>query len=232
MFKLLRFVLPVAAAALLSACSSTPNYQSGYAPYNQNYSQAGYQSSYTPQPYAPAAQQQPAYTAPAQGDFYPPVPFGQKIILKAQDIKFISSYNPPNRAPNIEHLLLVSPEQIIHKWAENRFSVDGTPDRHVRFLIKDAGIVEENIITGSCFKSVKQQYSAKFEVTIQIVDAEGRVLVETTASAAKKEVVDSETSYEDREKTWTHLMFDVVKILSARLDGELSSPAFNDYIKR
>ncbi len=232
MFKLLRFVLPVAAAAVLSACSTTPDYQTGYTPYNQNYSQTGYQTGYAPQPYTPPATQQQTYTAPAQGDFYPPVPFGQKILLKAQDIKFISSYNPPNRAPNIEHLLLVTPEQIIHKWAENRFSVDGTPDRHVRFLIKDAGIVEENIITGSCFKSVKQQYSAKFEVTIQIVDAEGRVLVETTALAAKKEIVDSEATYQERERVWTNLMFDVVKILSARLDNELSSPAFNDYIKR
>ncbi len=231
MFKLLRFAFPIAVAAVLGACSST-SYQSGYTPYNANYSQTGYQTGYAPQAYNAPGTQQQAYSAPAQGDFYPPVPFGQKIVLKAQDIKFISSYNPPNRAPNIEHLLLVTPEQIIHKWAENRFSVDGTPDRHVRFLIKDAGIVEENIITGSCFKSVKQQYSAKFEVTIQIVDAEGRVLVETTALAAKKEIVDSEATYQERERVWTNLMFDVVKILSARLDSELSSPAFNDYIKR
>lgn len=231
MLKLLRFVIPAAVMTLLAACQSTPNY--GYTPYNQHYAPAGYQTGYAPQPYgAPVPQQPQAYSAPTQADFYPPVPMGRKIVLKAQDIKFISSYNSPNRSPNIEHMLLVSPEQIIHKWAENRFSTDGTPDRHVRFLIKDAGIVEENIITGSCFKSVKQQYSAKFEVTIQIVDSEGRVLVETTAVAMKKEVVDSEATFEEREKLWTNEMFDVVKILSARLDSELSSPAFNDYIKR
>lgn len=238
-FKLLRFVFPMVAASALAACSSSPNYQQGYAPYNQGYGQMGYQQPYAapaapaPQPYAaPAAPAQQQYTPQAQGNFYAPVPQGQKIKLKAQDIKFISSYNPPNRAPNIEHMLLVSPEQIIHKWAENRFAVDGTPDRHVRFLIKDAGIVEENIITGSCFKSVKQQYTAKFEATIQIVDAEGRVLIETSATAVKKEITDKDTSMEVREKLWTNLMFDTVKILSSRIDHDLSSPSFNDYIER
>lgn len=225
-FKLLRFVFPAVAAASLCACASNPGYPSGYAPYNnQGYAPAGYQAGYGVQP------PQSYYTPQAQGDFRP-VPFGSKIKLKAQDIKFISSYNPPARVPNIDHLLLVSPEQIIHKWAEKRFAVDGTPDRHVRFLIKDASIVEENIITGSCFKSVKQQYTAKFEVTIQIVNSEGTVLIETSATAVKKEIIDSNASLEARENLWTILMFDTVKLLSSRLDYDLGSPSFNDYIER
>lgn len=231
-FKFLRLISPAFLLLSLSACASDNSYQPGYTPYAQNYAPTGYQQNYgaAPQPY----EAQPGtYMPQAQGNFYPPVPVGQKIKLKAQDIKFISSYNPPNRAPNVDHLLLVYPEQIIHKWAVNRFTIDKTPDRHVRFLIKDASIVEENVVTGgSLDKSVKQQYTGKFEVTIQIVDSEGRVLIETSASVMRREVIGKEASLEAREKLWVSLTFDLIKQLSARLDHDLSSPSFNEFIER
>ena len=206
--KLLRYVFSSAAACMVAACAQTPSSTAGYAPYGH-----------------PAQDTQAVSSQPA-------VPFGKKIRLKAQNIKFISSYNPPNRAPNIDHLLLVTPEQIVHKWAENRFAVNGTPDRFVRFLIKDASIVEENVITGSCFKTVMQQYTGKLEVTIQIVDSEGRVLIETTAQAVKRELMEGSSSIEERQKVWVNLMFDLVRLLSARLDADVSSPAFNDFVDR
>lgn len=237
--KFLRFISPVA-LLLLGACASNPNpYPAGgYTPYAQNYAPSGYQANYgAPQPYAnvppqQAPQAQQPYTPQAQGDFRP-VPAGQKIKLKAQDIKFISSYNPPNRLPNVDHMLLVYPEQIMHKWAVNRFTVDRTPDRHVRFLIKDASIIEENVVTGgSLNKSVKQQYTGKLDVTIQIVDSEGRVLIETSSSVMRREIVEKDVSLEEREKVWINMTFDLIKQLSNRLDHDLSSPSFNEFIER
>lgn len=224
-FKLLRLISPALMVALTAACvsndSGTPY---GYAPTQTPYAGTA------PQAYTDGSQ---PYVPQAQGNFYQPVPQGQKIRLKAQDIKFISSYNAPNRLPNVDHLLLVYPEQILHKWAVNRFGVDKTPDRHVRFLIKDASIVEENIVTGgSMNKSVKQQYTGKVDVTIQIVDSEGRVLIETSASVMRREIIAKEASLEDHEKVWINLTFDLIKALSARLDQDLSSPAFNEFIER
>ncbi len=225
-FKLSRLISAVLATTVTAACVSDGD----SAPYAYAPDQKPYETT-APQAYTDANAQ--PYVPQAQGNFYQIVPQGQKIRFKAQDIKFISSYNAPGRLPNVDHLMLVYPEQIVHKWAVNRFGIDKTPDRHVRFMIKDASIVEENIVTGgSMNKQIQQQYTGKIDVTIQVVNAEGAMVVETSASVMRRKIIDREASLEEHENLWTILTFDLIKALSNRLDQDLSAPAFNDVIER
>jgi len=230
--KLLRFFIPVAGILLAQACASDPVYR--YDPQTQNYVPSNQQAEYSqPQPYS-----ETAYVPRAPGDSLP-LPQGKKIRLKAEDIKFISSYNMPTRAPNVDQLMMVYPEQIIHKWATNRFGVDKTPDRHVRFLIIDASIIEERVYTGgSLNKSAKHKYIGRFEVSLQITDSEGRVLIETRKAADSRDlpesetVVDQEASLDAREKLWMGMTYDLLKRLAYQLELEISTPSFNEFIER
>lgn len=161
-FKFSHLFALTACALLAEGCSSDPSYR--YDPQTQNYVPAQQAQYNQPQAYS-----ETPYVQRAPGDSHPLVPLGKKIRLKAEDIKFISSYNLPTRAPNVDQLMLVYPEQIIHKWAVNRFSVDKTPERHVRFLIIDASIVEERIYTGgSLNKSAKHKYVGRFEISCRL----------------------------------------------------------------
>lgn len=181
--------------------------------------------------------------APRQYEEAPPVTETQyacnitprsKIRLKAEKITYISNYMPLGRAPNVEHDLLVVPEQLIHKWAENRFVVDGTADRQVRFFIKDAGITGRSIVTGSCFKQIMTEYTGRFEITVQFVDSEGRSPVETTLAVQRSEIVPTDLTQEEREHVWMQMTYDMLKSLSAKLgtDSHFCSASFNDYIER
>lgn len=180
-----------------------------------------------PAPYS----EQSAYVPPqAQGDFRK---LGEKVLLKAESLKFISSYNEPARAPNVDHLMLVSPLKILHGWASSRFGIDKTPGRQVRFLIKDASIVEEIIVVGgSMNKTFKNRYTGKMEVQLQFVDPEGHVLSETSASVMRNVVLPRNATKEEHENAWTILTFDMIKALSKRLDQDLASPAYDDFIAR
>ena len=231
--KLSRFSVLAAGALLAQACSSDLVYK--YDPQTQNYAPDGQQVEQN----QPQAYSETPYVQRAPGDSRPLLPQGQKIRLKAEDIKFISSYNLPTRAPNVDQLMLVYPEQIIHKWATNRFGVNKTPDRHIRFLIIDASIIEERIYTGgSLNKSLKNKYIGRFEVSLQITDSEGRVLSETRKAADSRDmpesetVIDQEASFEAREKLWMGMTYDLLKKLSVQLEHELSTPAFNEFIDR
>ncbi|MBR1945025.1 MAG: hypothetical protein IJ846_01865 [Alphaproteobacteria bacterium] len=231
--KPLRFSVLAVGALLAQACSSGPSYR--YDSQTQNYAPSNQQSQYN----QPQAYSETPYIQRAPGDSHPLLPQGKKIRLKAEDIKFISSYNLPTRAPNVDQLMLVYPEQIIHKWATNRFGVDKTPDRHVRFLIIDASIVEERIYTGgSLNKSAKHKYIGRFEISLQITDSEGRVLSETRKSADSRDlpesetVIDQEASFEAREKLWMGMTYDLLKRLSVQLEQELSTQSFNEFIDR
>ena len=225
--KLSRFSVLAVGALLAQACTSAPEYV--YDPQTSNYVPSGRQTQYNqPQPYS-----ETPYVQRAPGDSRPLPPQGKKIRLKAEDIKFISSYNLPTRPPNVDQQMLVYPEQIIHKWATNRFGVDKTPDRHVRFLIIDASIIEERIYTGgSLNKSLKHRYTGRFEASIQITDDEGRVLSETRKSAQSETIVDQEVSTEEREKLWFGLTYDLLKKLAFQLEQEISRPEFNEFIER
>ena len=231
--KLSRFSALIAGAFLAQACSSDLVYK--YDPQTQNYAPDGQQVEQN----QPQAYSETPYVQRAPGDSLPLLPQGQKIRLKAEDIKFISSYNLPTRAPNVDQLMLVYPEQIIHKWATNRFGVNKTPDRHIRFLIIDASIIEERIYTGgSLNKSLKNKYKGRFEVSLQITDSEGRVLSETRKAAdsydmpESETVIDQEASFEAREKLWMGMTYELLKKLSVQLEHELSTPAFNEFIER
>lgn len=231
--KLFRFSVLAAGMLLAQACSSDLVYR--YDPQTQNYAPSNHQASYN----QPQAYSETPYVQRAPGDAYPLPPQGKKIRLRAEDIKFISSYNLPTRSPNVDQLMLVYPEQIIHKWATNRFSVDRTPDRHVRFLIIDASIVEERIYTGgSLNKSAKHKYIGRFEVSLQITDSEGRVLSETRKSADSRDlpesetVIDQEASFEAREKLWMGMTYELLKQLANQLEQELSTQSFNEFIER
>lgn len=231
-FKYSRLIIVAACAFFVEACSSAPSYR--YDPQTQNYVATPQVQYNQPQAYS-----ETPYVQRAPGDSHPLVPLGKKIRLKAEDIKFISSYNLPTRAPNVDQLMLVYPEQIIHKWAVNRFSVDKTPDRHVRFLIIDASIVEERIYTGgSLNKSAKHKYVGRFEISLQITDNEGRVLSETRKAVDSRDfpdtytVIDQEASLEAREKLWIGLTYDLLKQLSVQLEEELSTQSFNEFIER
>ena len=231
-FKYLSFIPLAGCALLIGACSSGSSYT--YDPQTQNYVPAQQVQYSQPQAYS-----ETPYEQRAPGDSHPLVPLGKKIRLKAEDIKFISSYNLPTRAPNVDQLMLVYPEQLIHKWAVNRFGVDKSTDRHIRFVIIDASIVEERIYTGgSLNKSAKHKYVGRFEVSLQITDNEGRILSETRKSVDSRDfpdvytVIDQEASLEAREKLWIGLSYDLLKKLSVQLEQELSTQSFNEFIER
>ncbi len=229
-FNFLRLFLFLLSSVALFGCSS-----GGSNTNMNNYAPSGQQGQYG----QPQAYSETPYNQRSSGDSYPLVPLGQKIRLKADSIKFISSYNLPTRAPNVDQLMLVFPEQLIHKWAVNRFGVDRTPDRYVRFLIIDASIIEEKIYTGgSMSKSAKHKYNGRFEVSLQITDKEGRVLSETRKAVDSRyftdstTVIEQEASLEARERLWIGLTYDLLKQLSIQLEQELSTPAFNEFVVR
>ena len=48
----------------------------------------------------------------------------------------------------------------------------------------------------------------------------------------RRAIIEREASLEEHENLWIILTFDLIKALSARLDQDLSTPAFNDVIAR
>lgn len=212
-FKAMRTVSPALLMILAAGCAS----ETETVVYGYN----------GPAPYA----EQSDYVPPqAQGDFRK---LGEKILLKAESLKFISSYNEIGRAPNVDHLMLVAPLKILHGWASSRFGIDKTPGKQVRFLIKDASIVEEVILVGgSMNKTFKNRYTGKMEVQLQFVDPEGHILSETSSSVMRSVVLPRDASKEEHENAWTILTFDMIKALSKRLDQYLASPAYDDFIVR
>ena len=208
-FKGLRFLTACLFMSVLAACSSS---SSRYEEYPTSYQSASFSESAN----ACSLSQR------------------SRIRLRAPRIRFISTYNPLGHAPNVEHELLVVPEQLIHKWAENRFDVNknASDAAEVRFTIRDAGITSRSRVVGSCFKEIKEEYIGRFEVEIQFVSADGNALVTAKKAAQIVDLTDPNLSAEERENELMLLSYRLVKKLSQELDTDLCSPSFNDYIDR
>ncbi|MCQ2966722.1 MAG: hypothetical protein MJ250_08325 [Alphaproteobacteria bacterium] len=215
--KKINLIAPVLASCLIGACSSS---ETKY--YTGNESAQAYNDAVS------------IKSSPAEN--YGVIPEGQIVKLKAESIKFISGYNAPKRLPNVDHLMLVHPEQMLYQWATNRYGIhrsEETAGMFVRFLIKDASIVGRKIVTGgSMSKKVHDEYSAKMDVTVQLVDQDGIVQREIIESASDKVVVPQDVSDRERESAWLNLTIDTIRLLSNRLDQQLQSPTFNDFLFR
>ncbi len=137
----------------------------------------------------------------------------QPIILPIKDIKFISSYAPRLREPNVEHLLYVQPEQMIHKWAQNNLETSTDKTGIARFLIKNASIVK------TVEKNNTDEYEACFDIVLQILDKDGRILLELPKEIRKTAGISKNATQREKKQLWLFLTYDLI----ARLNYELKT---------
>ena len=66
------------------------------------------------------------------------------IRLDVARIEIVDAYEPPLRAPNVEHLHELSPSEVAIRWSEDRLRTVGTRGQ-LTLIIEEASVVEEAI---------------------------------------------------------------------------------------
>ena len=160
---------------------------------------------------------------------FPAITFRHRppIRLNVREIRVEQAYVPPAKAPNIEHLLAVPPEQAAARWARDRLVAAGTSGR-LDYVVRDASMVEVPLttkggLTGLVTTEQAERYDARVEIEMKLIEDGGRVAGTATAEAVRSRTVAENITLNQRETVWFQMTEDLMKDLDQQLETTIRS---------
>ncbi len=145
------------------------------------------------------------------------------LRLNAASLEIVEAYKSPFAAPNIEHLMPVSPASAARRWAQDRLVPVGGAGKIV-FTITDARVIEANLprttgVRGVVTRDRSERYDATLKVRINVDSGDGRRQGEVSADAMRSRTVLEGLSLNEREDVW----FKMTEELAGDINGELET---------
>lgn len=147
------------------------------------------------------------------------------IRLDVGSIDVVQAYNPPMRAPNVEHQLPVSPATAAERWARDRLQAGGS--RGVaRFTVLDASVTERPLetkkgITGFFTTEPAERYEATLDVGLDILGPAGERLAQIEARANRVAAIAEDASLNQRQRAQFELVESLMHDLNAELERQI-----------
>lgn len=151
------------------------------------------------------------------------------INLDVATIEIVEAYRSPGTDPNVEHLYPTTPAQAARRWAEDRLVAVGI-DGVARFIILDASSIEARDVIGGNSSDVRDRYSMRTAVRIEIVKAGGTRTAFVAAEATLEQYLDPETTLNERERIWFRNVETLMRTLNAELDRAIQAE-FRPYLR-
>jgi len=168
-------------------------------------------------------------TAPSPAPRYPELTFTHlpPIRLDAATLEIVDAFKSPFAAPNVEHLMPVSPAAAMRRWAQDRLLPVGDGGRIV-FTIADAGVTETSLaptpgVRGVVTKDQSERYDAKLLVRISVDGGDNRRRGDVSAEAMRSRTVIEGISLNEREEIWFRMTEGLVTDMNGELEAAIRS---------
>ena len=144
-------------------------------------------------------------TAPPKQTF-PALTYAHKgpIVFNVGKADVVSSYVAPLKAPNVDHLAPVPPDQAMMQWGRDRLQASGGPGL-VRLRVMDARIVDvplplEGGVRGALTRQQSDKYVETIVAEIQVLDERGNIRGSVRANTERSRTVAEGTPPAERDK--------------------------------
>lgn len=168
---------------------------------------------------------------------YPELTYGHlpQIRLNVAAIDVVEEYQPPLRAPNVEHLAPVPPGAAMARWGRERLQAVGTSGR-ARLLIQRASIVEVPLpltsgVRGALTTEQAERYDGVLDATVEIFDAQGRSVAFARANAERRRSLAEGATLNQRERLWFEMTEGLLRDINGSLESSITRH-LNEYLMR
>lgn len=155
---------------------------------------------------------------------YPPVRFQNTppIALNIQSVEVVNDYAAPYQAPNVEHHMPYSFEDMISQWAKDRIQPSGQRGQLVISIqeasMKEAALPLTKGIKGAFTKEQSERYDSKLLVTTKLYTGESSLFqAQTEVSVTKSRSLREDATIAGREQ----LLYDIGKEMMGTFDVEM-----------
>lgn len=152
------------------------------------------------------------------------------IRLTVGRIDIENDYQPPYRAPNVEHLFPVPPGTALENWARDRLVAAGGSGSLARFTIHTASVIETNLpqakgIASAFTVEPAERYDMTLQATLDIIDAAGRTVRTANVTTTRSQGVLNTASPDDRDRIW----YQMTKTAMADFDRQMTAEIKNTF---
>ena len=145
------------------------------------------------------------------------------INLNVARIEVVSRYQPPVKAPNVDHLFPTPPVKAMRQWAKDRLRAVGK-DGLARLVITDASAVETSLqkksgSTAAFTKQQSQRYDLSVQARLEVSNRSGSG--NASAHAKRFSTIGEDSSINTREKLWFDLTEALVRDFDATMEKNI-----------
>ena len=147
------------------------------------------------------------------------------IRLDVREIEIQRAYQPPNAAPNVDHLFPVPPGVGAQLWAADRLKAAG-PLRRARFIVREAPVIEIPLerssgLTGTFTIEQSERYEARLVAELQILSEHGAVEAWVTAEVSHFRTVPENVTLNERAQVWHEMTQTLLDEMDRQLDAAI-----------
>jgi hypothetical protein len=144
------------------------------------------------------------------------------IRIDANSLVVEIQKQPPKEYPHVGYRAPVSFEQAVNMWASSHFELTGAGENTLRIVVREADIVEKLLpvkkgIAGWFRKDQSAEYTANLDISVALVDANGRQQGSAEARTFQSTTVPEGTTDAEKQAVWMEMM----KKIFDNLDREL-----------
>ncbi len=155
------------------------------------------------------------------------ISYGERppIRLDVREIEIQRAYQPPNAAPNVDHLFPVPPAAGAQLWAADRLRAAG-PLRRARFIVREAPVIEIPLarsggLTGTFTIEQSERYEARLVAELQILAEDGRVEASVTVEVTHHRSVPENLSLNERVQVWHEMTRNLLDEMDRQFDATI-----------
>lgn len=152
------------------------------------------------------------------------------IRLDVREIEIQRSYQPPNAAPNVDHLFPVPPAAGAQLWAADRLKAAG-PLGRARFIVREAPVIEVALaraggLTGTFTIEQSERYEARLVAELQILAEDGRVEATVTVEVTHQRTVPENLTLNERVQVWHEMTQALLDEMDRQLDATIKEALY------
>jgi hypothetical protein len=153
----------------------------------------------------------------------PPLDYSDRTPVRfaVDSVAVQSAYTPPGQAPNVEHTLILSPEEALRRLLEQRLQASGGAGR-LQAVIVDASVEDETLETetgvrGWLTTQPAARLTSRVKVRVDRLDDGGMVTRSVTTAATRSRSVPEGATFVERQRIAYELVRELVDDLDAAL---------------
>jgi hypothetical protein len=153
-----------------------------------------------------------------------------QIRLDVREVEIRRAYQPPNAAPNVDHLFPVPPAAGAQLWAADRLKAAG-PLGRARFIVREAPVIEIPLkrsggLTGTFTIEQSERYEARLVAELQILSETDGVAASVTVEVTHHRTVPENVTLNERVQVWHEMTRALLDEMDRQLDTTIKEALY------